>query len=86
MAAETDSLERRKAALKAFLETKVRQGSRVESQADTHAIIIVGGRAGFLQRFPFLSRFLKLGAGSRQAVSVDEHGEVTTTPAQPKRH
>jgi hypothetical protein len=81
-----DPLQRRKDALNTFLESTVRQGGRVESQADTHAVIIEGGRTGFLQRIPYLGRFLKLNAGSRQAVSVDEHGNVTTTPAEPKRH
>ena len=45
----------------------------------THAIIVGGHRK------PLWSRFRKHGAGSRYVVSVDEHGEVTMIPAEPKR-
>jgi hypothetical protein len=86
MAGATDPLERRKEALTAFLDAKVRQGSRIESQLDTHAIIVVGGRGGWLARIPFLGRFFKTDAGSRQVVEVDEHGAVTMSPAEPTRH
>ena len=47
----------------------------------THAIIIVGGH-----RKPLWSRFRTHGAGSRYVVSVDERGEVTMIPAEPKRN
>jgi hypothetical protein len=86
MAAATDPLETRKKALTTFLDAKVRQGARVESKMDTHAIIIVGGRGERLARIPLLNRFFKTDAGSRQVVEVDEHGKVTTRPAEPKRH
>jgi len=65
----------------AFLETKVAEGFRIETHTDTHAIIIVGGH-----RKPLWSRFRKHGAGSRYVVSVDERGEVTMIPAEPKRN
>ncbi len=70
-----------KNALNAFLETKVAEGFRIETHTDTHAIIIVGGH-----RKPLWSRFRKHAAGSRYVVSVDEHGEVTMIPAEPKRN
>jgi hypothetical protein len=86
MAAATDPLERRKKALTAFLDAKVRQGYRIESQMDTHAIVIVGGRGGWLAQIPFLNRFFTTGAGCRHVVAVDEHGTVTASPAEPTRY
>src|SRR5438045_8414503 len=80
MAGAIDPLGHRKNALDAFLETKVAEGFRIETHTDTHAIIIVGGH-----RKPLWSRFRKHTAGSRYVVSVDEHGEVTMLPAEPKR-
>lgn len=70
-----------KNALDVFLETKVAEGFRIETHTDTHAIIIVGGH-----RKPLWSRFRKHGASSRYVVSVDERGEVTMIPAEPKRN
>jgi hypothetical protein len=81
MAGAIDPLGQRKNALDAFLETKVAEGFRIETHTDTHAIIIVGGH-----RKPLWSRFRKHGAGSRYVVSVDERGEVTMIPAEPKRN
>jgi len=80
MTGAIDPLGQRKNALDAFLETKVAAGFRIETHTDTHAIIIVGGH-----RKPLWSRFRKHGAGSRYVVSVDERGEVTMIPAEPKR-
>jgi hypothetical protein len=74
MAGAIDPLGHRKNALDAFLETKVAEGFRIE----TH---IVGGH-----RKPLWSRFRKHGAGSRYVVSVDERGEVTMIPAEPRRN
>jgi len=81
MAGAIDPLGQRKNALNAFLERKVGEGVRIETHTDTHAIIIVGGH-----RKPFFSRFRRRGAGSRHVVSVDEHGEVTMIPAEPRRN
>ena len=81
MAGAIDPLGQRKNALDAFLERKVAEGFRIETHTDTHAIIIVGGH-----RAPLWSRFRKHGAGSRYVVSVDERGEVTMIPAEPKRN
>ena len=81
MAGAIDPLGQRKNALDAFLETKVAEGFRIETHTDTHAIIIVGGR-----RKPLWSRVRQHAAGSRYVVSVDERGEVTMIPAEPKRN
>ena len=81
MAGAIDPLGHRKNALNAFLETKVAEGFRIEAHTDTHAIIIVGGH-----RNPLWSRFRKHAASSRHVVAVDEHGEVTLIPAEPKRN
>ena len=81
MADATDALERRKNALNEFLETRVAQGDRVESQTDTQAIIVVGG-----DRSSFLRRLRRRRAADRQVASVDEHGEVTMRTAEPTRY
>jgi hypothetical protein len=75
-----DPRGQRKNALDAFLETKVGEGFRVETHTDTHAVI-VAGRSGK----SLLSPFRRRGAGSRFVISVDEHGEVTMIPAEPRR-
>ncbi len=80
MAGEIDPSGERKKALDAFLEAKVAAGHRIETHSDTHAIIVGGGR-----RIPLWTRFRKHTAGSRHVVSVDERGEVTMIPAEPKR-
>jgi hypothetical protein len=80
VAGAIDPHGQRKDALDAFLETKVREGFRIETHTDTHAIIVGGGRGK-----SFLSRFRSRGAGSRFVISVDENGEVTMIPAEPKR-
>ena len=70
----------RKDALDAFLETKLQEGFEIETHTDTHAIVVKRD-----QRESFLSRFRGHGAANRYVVSVDEHGEVTMIPAEPKR-
>jgi hypothetical protein len=72
--------ESRRDALSAFLEARVDEGFRVESRTDTQAII-----APAEQRWSFLGRFRKSGAPARQVISVDAHGEVTMSPAEPLR-
>ena len=79
MAGATDPSGQRNRALDAFLETKVREGYRIETHTDAHAIIDGSNR----QRF--LSRVRRRGAGDRYVVSVDEQGEVTMIPAEPIR-
>jgi hypothetical protein len=71
--------ETRRNALSAFLETRMAEGYRVETRTDTHAIIVRANR-----RFAFLDRFRKA-PPERQVISVDEHGEVTMSPAEPLR-
>ena len=70
----------RKEALNAFLEARVREGFRVETRTDTHAIIVPAER-----RRSFLDRLRKAKAPQRQVVAVDEHGDVTASPAEPLR-
>jgi hypothetical protein len=72
--------ELRKSALTAFLETRIGEGFRIETRTDTHAII------GPADRDPsFLARLRRAKPPARQVISVDEHGEVTTDPAEPLR-
>ena len=76
LAGEIDPTGRRKDALDAFLEQQLQEGFEIETHTDTHAII---------QRKSFLSRLRGRDAGDRYVVSVDEHGEVTMIPAEPRR-
>ncbi|MGI8480033.1 MAG: hypothetical protein ACR2M2_09290 [Gaiellaceae bacterium] len=80
MAGEIDPTGGRKAALDAFLETKLQEGFEIETHTDTHAIVVERVR-----RRSFLSRFRGPGDANRYVVSVDEHGGVTMIPAEPKR-
>jgi hypothetical protein len=75
-----DPTGERKAALDAFLETKLAEGFEIETHTDTHAIVVARD-----ERRTFLSRFRGRGVASRYVVSVDEHTEVTMVPAEPKR-
>jgi hypothetical protein len=70
----------RKDALSAFLEARVREGFRIETRTDTHAIIVSAVRAR-----SFLDRLRMAKTSERQVVAVDEHGEVTMSPAEPLR-
>jgi hypothetical protein len=79
MAGEIDPSGHRKDALDAFLKAKVGEGFRVETHTDTHAIVVAGRYAPRL-----LNRFRRR-AGRRFVISVDEHGEVTMIPAEPRR-
>jgi hypothetical protein len=72
--------ELRKNALTAFLEERVGEGFRVETRIDTHAIIAPAKRP-----WSFLDRFRAAESSGRQVVEVDEHGEVTMSPAEPLR-
>lgn len=76
MNGDIDPTGRRTAALDRFLETKVRDGYEIETNTDTHAIVVE--RRSFLRR-------LRGGTAHRYVVSVDEHGTVTMIPAEPKR-
>jgi hypothetical protein len=72
--------ELRKNALTAFLEERVAEGFRVETRTSTHAIIAPAKRP-----WSFIDRFRKAESSGRQVVEVDEHGTVTTSPAEPLR-
>lgn len=76
MVGEIDRTAHRKAALDAFLETKLQEGFAIETHTDTHAIVV--------EKKSFWSRFREHGA-KRYVVSVDENGEVSMIPAEPKR-
>ncbi len=75
-----DQEEHRKSALTAFLDARVREGYRVETRTDTHAIIAPADR-----RRSFLDLLRKPTVPERQVVSVDSDGEVSTRPAEPLR-
>jgi hypothetical protein len=70
----------RKSALTEFLEARVREGYRVETRTDTHAIIAPAHR-----RRSFLDLLRKPKVPARQVVSVDSDGEVSMRPAEPVR-
>lgn len=81
MTRPTDSQEEiRRDALTAFLEARLGEGFRIETRTDTHAIIVPAGR-----RWSVFGRLRKAKAPVRNVISVDEHGEVTMTPAEPLR-
>jgi hypothetical protein len=79
VAGEIDPTGGRKNALDTFLETKIQEGFEIETRTDTHAIVVERGQLKSL-----LSRVRGHGA-NRYVVSVDENGEVTMIPAEPKR-
>lgn len=79
MAGEIDPTGERKDALDTFLEARLGEGFEIETHTDTHAIVV-----GRDHKKSFLSRLRGLGV-RRYVVSVDEHGEVTMIPAEPKR-
>ena len=81
MTQPSDSQEkRRKDALTAFLEERVREGYRIETRTDTHAIIAPAHQGRW-----FLDRLRRPKASARQVISVDEDGEVSMRPAEPLR-
>jgi hypothetical protein len=75
---EKDELRRR--ALATFLDERVREGYRIETHTDTHAIIGPPDRRRSL-RHP-LRRQSPL---RRQVVAVDRDGEVSVRSAEPRR-
>jgi hypothetical protein len=80
MAGEIDPTGGRKDALNDFLESRLQEGFEIETHTDTHAIVVErGGRTSLLRRFKGRD------APRRYVVSVDERGEVTMIPAEPKR-
>jgi outer membrane protein OmpA-like peptidoglycan-associated protein len=75
LAGEIDPTGRRRNALDAFLESKLKEGFEIETHTDTHAIV---------EKKSVLSR-VRARHAIRYVVSVDENGEVTMVPAEPKR-
>ena len=75
-----DQEELRKSALTAFLDERVREGYRVETRTDTHAIIGPPDR-----RRSFRDLLRKPNSPARQVVSVDRDGNVSMGPAEPLR-
>jgi hypothetical protein len=75
---EREELRRR--ALTAFLEERLRDGYRVETRTDTHAIIGPPDRRRSLRHL-----FRRPGSLVRQVVSVDRDGDVSVRPAQALR-
>ena len=76
-----DPEELRRSALTAFLDERVREGYRVETRTDTHAIIGPPDRRRSLREL--LGKQSPL---ARQVVSVDRDGDVSMGPAEPLRH
>jgi hypothetical protein len=74
---EIDPLGTRKDGLDAFLDEKVDEGFTIETRTDTHAIIF---------RQPRGIRRLRSGDDpGRFVVEVDEDGNATMRPAEPRR-
>jgi hypothetical protein len=71
--------EARRQALCEFLERRTAEGFRIETQTDTHAIIVSP------RRLNNLLGLRKRGRPRRQVVSVDEHAVVSTEVAEPIR-
>lgn len=71
--------EARTRALSEFLERRAAEGFRIETQTDTHAIIVSP------RRLTNLLGLRKRGLPRRQVVSVDERGIVSTDVAEPIR-
>ena len=70
-------VQQRKDALDAFLGVREREGFKVETRTELQAIIAPRRRLpGPLGR---------LRADGRLVVSVDEHGAVSSSPAEPRR-
>ena len=72
--------ELRKHALTVFLDARVKDGYRIETRTDTHAIIAPAHQGRSL-----LDHLRKPKVPARQVISVDQDGEVTMRPAEPLR-
>jgi hypothetical protein len=70
----------RTAALESFLTERIAEGFVVESRTATQAIIVPRMRS-----IRLLARLRKHGSDRRQVISVNEHGVVTVSAAQPLR-
>ena len=66
--------------LDAYLARRAAQGFRIETRSERQAVIVRRHPLGFAFRW-----FAKDRAEQRLVISVDEHGEVLSVPAQPLR-
>jgi len=73
-----DREEARTRALTEFLDARVREGYRIETRTDTHAIIF--------RRPKGIKRFTSGADPGRHVVEVDEDGVATMRPAEPRRN
>jgi hypothetical protein len=78
MAGDIDPLGKRKTALDTFLEEKAGEGFEIETQTDTHAIIVEPSKG-------MLSRIGRGDDPGRYVVEVDEASVVSMSPAEPRR-
>ena len=76
-----DQEQLRRDALTAFLDERERDGYRVETHTHTHAIISPPDGRRWLRGL-----LRKRDPLPRQVVSVDRHGEVSVSPAEPLRY
>lgn len=74
---EIDPFGTRAHGLDTFLDQKVKEGFVIETRADTHAIIS--------RRPKGLKRFTSGADPGRYVVEVDEEGNATMRPAEPRR-
>jgi hypothetical protein len=74
---EVDPLGMRRDGLDAFLDQKVEEGYVIETRTDTHAIIS--------RRPKGLKRFTSRADPGRYVVEVDQDGNATMGPAEPRR-
>ena len=74
---EIDPLGTRSESLEAFLDQKVEEGYAIETRSDTHAIIY--------RRPKGLKRFTSGPDPGRYVVQVDQDGNATMRPAEPRR-
>ena len=72
-----DPLGKRRYALDVFLAQKVEDGYVIETRADTHAIIALHPKG--------LKRFISGADRGRYVVEVDQGGNATMRPAEPRR-
>jgi hypothetical protein len=69
------SVDQRKHLLASTLEKKVEQGYQIESQTDTSATVLIKGHRRWFG-------MIAGGADTRQTLSIDDQGHITTRPAQ----
>jgi hypothetical protein len=79
MTAESES-DLRAVALESYLERRVAEGFRVETRTGLQAVIVRRHRLYFLLRW-----VARRSAEQRLVVSVGQHGEVSSSAAEPVR-